>query len=37
VKMVSKRVTFIGNSNIVNQCTNKGVDKITATLVRLVG
>ncbi|AEG47817.1 Protein of unknown function DUF2134, membrane [Sphingobium chlorophenolicum L-1] len=37
VKMVGKRVTFIGNSNIVNQCTNKGVDKITATLVRLVG
>jgi len=37
VKMVSKRVTFIGNSNIVNQCTSKGVDKITATLVRLVG
>lgn len=37
VKMVSKRVTFIGNSNIVNQCDNKGVDKIVATLVRLVG
>jgi len=37
VKMVSKRVTFIGNSNIVNQCDNTGVDKFTATLVRLVG
>nr|WP_087573070.1 pilus assembly protein TadG-related protein [Sphingomonas sp. CDS-1] len=37
VKMVSKRVTFIGNSNIVNQCTNTGVDPITATMVRLVG
>lgn len=37
VKMVGKRVTFIGNSNIVNQCTNKGVDPITATLVKLVG
>jgi hypothetical protein len=37
VKMVSKRVTFIGNSSIVNQCDNTGVDKFTATLVRLVG
>ncbi|WP_313808909.1 pilus assembly protein TadG-related protein [Sphingobium sp.] len=37
VKMVSKRVTFIGNSSIVNQCDNTGVGKITATLVRLVG
>ncbi|WP_238559343.1 pilus assembly protein TadG-related protein [Sphingobium sp. HDIP04] len=37
VKMVSKRVTFIGNSNIVNQCKDTGVDKFTATLVKLVG
>ncbi|WP_242124399.1 pilus assembly protein TadG-related protein [Sphingobium sp. Sx8-8] len=37
VKMVSKRVTFIGNSSIVNQCDNTGVDKFTATLVKLVG
>ncbi|NYI23330.1 pilus assembly protein TadG-related protein [Sphingobium indicum] len=37
VKMVGKRVTFIGNSNIVNQCKDTGVDKFTATLVKLVG
>ena len=37
VKMVSRRVTFIGNSSIVNQCSGTGVDEITATSVRLVG
>ena len=37
VKMVGKRVTFIGNSSIVNPCKDTGVDKVTATLVRLVG
>ncbi|KFG88593.1 hypothetical protein BV98_003779 [Sphingobium herbicidovorans NBRC 16415] len=37
VKMVGRRVTFIGNSSIVNQCENTGVNEITGTMVRLIG
>ncbi len=37
VKMVSRRVTFIGNSSIVNECENTGVNDITGTTVRLIG
>ncbi|UZW55389.1 pilus assembly protein TadG-related protein [Sphingobium sp. JS3065] len=37
VKMVSRRVTFIGNSQIVNECDNTGVNPIPASRVRLVG
>lgn len=36
VKLVSRRVTFIGNSSIVNSCPNH-IPKITGTRVRLVG
>lgn len=36
VKMVSRRVTFIGNSSIVNNCPNY-IPKITGTSVRLIG
>lgn len=37
VKMVSRRVTFIGNSSIANQCDDTGVRDIVTTMVRLVG
>lgn len=36
VKMVSRRVTFIGNSSIVNNCPSY-IPKITGTVVRLIG
>lgn len=36
VKMVSRRVTFIGNSSISNNCPNY-IPKITGTVVRLIG
>ena len=38
VKMVSRRVTFIGNSTIQNECDSyAGAKDIPATIVRLVG
>ena len=38
VKMVSRRVTFIGNSTIQNECDSyTGAKDIPATIVRLVG
>lgn len=36
VKLVSRRVTFIGNSSIVNNCPGY-IPKITGTRIRLVG
>ena len=36
VKLVSRRVTFIGNSSIVNNCPSY-IPKITGTRIRLVG
>jgi hypothetical protein len=38
IQLVSRRITFIGNSEIVNQCpTNSGAGSFTGTRVRLVG
>ncbi|WP_150291955.1 pilus assembly protein TadG-related protein [Sphingobium estronivorans] len=37
IKMVSRRVIFTGNSQIVNQCAGTGTTPITGSLVKLVG
>lgn len=37
IQMVSRRVTFIGNSSITNECPTGGPKAFTGTRVRLVG